>query len=194
MFTINSRVRSRSSITLTVGLLIALTLAGGVSFAAESPIRNIDVVLDGDRYRADVVMFAPVPLNIAWDVLTDFGHMSQWVPNVKESKATVTEPNVVMVEQQGVARFGIFSFPYSSVRKMQLNPQKTVKSTQIEGSMKQLESLMTLTPDGNGTRLNYHLEMVPAGLASAVLSKDFVQNELTEQFKAIIGEMVRRNR
>ena len=60
--------------------------------------------------------------------------------------------------------------------------------------MKQLESLMTLTPDGNGTRLNYHLEMVPAGLASAVLSKDFVQNELTEQFKAIIGEMVRRNR
>jgi hypothetical protein len=194
MFTINSRVRSRSSITRTVGLLSALTLASGLSFAAESPIRSIDVVQDSDRYRADVVMFAPVPLNVAWDVLTDFGHMAQWVPNVKESKATVTEPNTVMVEQQGVAKFGIFSFPYSSVRKMQLNPQKTVKSTQIEGSMKSLESLMTLTPDGNGTRLNYHLEMVPAGLASAVLSKDFVQNEITEQFKAIIGEMVRRNR
>ena len=193
MFTINSRVRSRFSTTRTLGLLGALIVASGVGAAVESPIRSIEVVQDSDRYRADVVMFAPVPLNVAWDVLTDFDHMAKWVPNLRESKGTVTEPNTVTVEQQGVAKFGIFSFPYSSVRKMQLNPQKTVKATQIEGSMKQLESLMTLTSDGNGTRLNYHLEMVPAGLASAVLSKDFVQNELTEQFKAIIGEMVRRN-
>jgi len=194
MFTINSRVRSRFSPTRTLGLLGALILASSVGAAVESPIRSIEVVQDSDRYRADVVMFAPVPLNVAWDVLTDFDHMAKWVPNLRESKGTVTEPNTVMVEQQGVAKFGFFSFPYSSVRKMQLNPQKTVKATQIEGSMKQLESLMTLTSDGNGTRLSYHLEMVPAGLASAVLSKDFVQNELTEQFKAIIGEMMRRNR
>jgi hypothetical protein len=53
---------------------------------------------------------------------------------------------------------------------------------------------MTLTPDGNGTQLQYHLEMVPTGLAAAVLSEDFLQHELTEQFTAIIGEMVRRNR
>lgn len=194
MFAIMSRTRSRFSNTRTFGPLAALILASGISAAAESPIRSIEVVQDSDRYRADVVMFAPVPLNIAWDVLTDFGHMAQWVPNVRESKATVTETNTVTVEQQGVAKFGIFSFPYTSVRKMQLNPQKTVKATQIEGSMRSLESLMTLTADGNGTRLNYHLEMVPAGLAAAVLSKDFLQHELSEQFTAIIGEMVRRNR
>jgi len=60
--------------------------------------------------------------------------------------------------------------------------------------MRRVESLMTLTPDGNGTQLQYHLEMVPTGLAAAVLSEDFLQHELTEQFTAIIGEMVRRNR
>jgi carbon monoxide dehydrogenase subunit G len=194
MFAIMSRALSRFSNTRTLGLLGAFILASGVSIAAESPIRSIDVVQDSDRYRADLVMFAPVPLNIAWDVLTDFDHMAKWVPNLRESKGTVSEPNVVLVEQQGVAKFGIFSFPYTSVRKMQLTPQKTVKATQVEGNMKQLESLMTLTPDGNGTRLNYHLEMVPAGLAATVLSKDFLQHELSDQFTAIIGEMVRRNR
>src|SRR5215472_5429294 len=131
MFTINSRVRSRFSTTRTLGLLGALILASGLGAAVESPIRSIEVVQDSDRYRADVVMFAPVPLNVAWDVLTDFDHMAKWVPNLRESKGTVTEPNTVMVEQQGVAKFGFFSFPYSSVRKMQLNPQKTVKATQI---------------------------------------------------------------
>ena len=194
MFNINSPVRSRSSTQRTLALLGAVIVASGVSFAADSPIRSIDVVQDSDRYRADLVMFAPVPLNVAWDVLTDFDHMAKWVPNLRESKGTVTEPNTVMVEQQGTAKFGIFSFPYTSVRKMQLTPQKTVKATQIEGNMKQLESLMTLTPDGNGTRLNYHLEMVPGGLAATVLSKDFLQHELSDQFTAIIGEMVRRNR
>lgn len=139
-------------------------------------------------------MFAPVPLNVAWDVLTDFDNMHRWVPNLKESKATATEANTVTVEQQGVAKFGIFSFPYTSVRQMQLNPQKTVKSTQVKGSMKELQSLMTLTPGSDGTQLNYHLEMVPQGPAALVLSKDFLDHELREQFTAIIGEMVRRHK
>jgi hypothetical protein len=77
---------------------------------------------------------------------------------------------------------------------MQLNPKKTIRATQLKGSMRELQSLMTLEPDGSATRLIYHLEMVPAGLAAAVLSKDFVQHEMTEQFTAIIDEMVRRNR
>jgi hypothetical protein len=42
--------------------------------------------------------------------------------------------------------------------------------------------------------MTYHLEMVPAGLAAAVLNKDFVQHELTEQFSAIVDEMIRRSK
>jgi carbon monoxide dehydrogenase subunit G len=176
-----------------VGTLAALALAGTVG-AAESPIRSIDIAQDSDRYIANVVMFAPVPINVAWDVLVDFDHMARWVPNVRESKATATEGNTVTVEQRGVAKFGIASFPYVSVRQMQLDPQKTVRATQVKGSMRSLESLMTVAADGGGTRLTYHLEMVPSGLAATVLSKEFLQHELTEQFTAIVEEMVRRNR
>ena len=175
-------------------VLAMLLFAGSVDAANESPIRSVDIVQDSDRYVANVVMFAPVPLNVAWDVLVDFDNMARWVPNVRESKATATEGNTVTVEQRGVAKFGIASFPYVSVRQMQLDPQKTVKATQIKGSMRSLESLMTLAADGGGTKLTYHLEMVPSGLAATVLSKDFLQHELSEQFTAIVGEMVRRNK
>jgi Polyketide cyclase / dehydrase and lipid transport len=122
----------------------AMILAGGAHAAGDSPIRTIDVVQESDRYKADVVMFAPVPANVAWDVLTDFDHMARWVPNVRESKVTATEANTVTVEQHGVAKFGLASFPYTSVRQMQLNPQTTVRATQIKGSMRELMSLMTL--------------------------------------------------
>jgi hypothetical protein len=171
-----------------------LCLAGGA--AADGPIRSIDVAeaQDTGGYVADVVMFAPVSRSIAWEVLTDFDHMAAWVPNVRESKSTAIEPNAVTLEQHGVAKFGLASFPYVSVRRMQLDPQRTVRSTQIKGSMRRLDSLMTLETEGNGTRLTYHVEIVPSGLAAAILSKEFLEHELSEQFGAIIAEMVRRNR
>jgi hypothetical protein len=40
----------------------------------------------------------------------------------------------------------------------------------------------------------YELEVVPSILASAVMSKDFLQYEIEEQFTAIVGEMVKRKR
>ena len=172
--------------------LLAVFLIARAAAATETPIRSIEIVQDSDRYVADVVMFAPVPAHVAWEVLTDFEHMAAWVPNVRESKVIERESDTVTVEQQGVAKFGLASLPYTSLRQLQLDPRRTVRSTQIKGSMRRLESLMTLTQDGNGTQLTYHLEMVPAGLAAAVLSKDLLRHELTEQFTAIIEEMIRR--
>jgi hypothetical protein len=49
-----------------------------------------------------------------------------------------------------------------------------------------------LEPEGKGTRIIYHLEIVPSVLAGAVMSKKFVEYEVGEQFTAIVGEMTRR--
>ena len=171
----------------------ALLLATRAFADAASGIRSIDIIHESDTYKATMVMSAPVPLSVAWEVLTDFENMSGWVPNVRESKVVSRDQNVVVIEQRGVARFGLASFPYTSVRKMELDPQKTVKSTQVKGSMKRVESVMTLAPDSDGTRLTYELQLVPAGLAAAVVSKDFLAHELTEQFSAIIAEMKKRS-
>jgi len=194
MSSTGSRWTTPPSARWAVTALVIWLVAGSVGAATEGPIRSIDIVQESGGYVANVVMFAPVPASVAWEVLTDFEHMAAWVPNVRESKVIAGETNTVTVEQQGVAKFGIASFPYTSVREMQLDPQRTVHSTQIKGSMRRLESLMTLLPEGNDTQLTYHLEMVPAGLAAAVLSKDFLKHELSEQFTAIVGEMVRRGR
>lgn len=171
---------------------LLMLVAVGTGAAAQSPIRSIEIAEKDGGYVADVVMAAPVPTTIAWDVLTDFDKMANWVPNVRESKVIARDGNTLEVEQQGVAKFGIASFPYVSARRMVLDPQKTVKATQIKGSMKRMESLMRVSADGAGTQLNYRLELVPSGLAAMALSKDFLKHELTEQFTAIIGEMVRR--
>jgi len=187
----NSLTRRRCCIGLTA---LACFASGGAFAQGKSPVRSIDVAQTDDGYVATVVMAAAVPSSIAWDVLTDFDNMAKWVPNLKESKIISRDGNTMTIEQKGTARFGLLSFPYTSVRKMELDPQKTIQATQVSGNMKRLMSLMKVSADGTGTRLDYRLEMVPSSIASAVLSPDFLKNELTEQFTAIVGEMVRRSK
>ncbi len=173
-------------------LTAMLLLAGNPSLAADSPIRSVDVTYDGNTYVLNAVMFAPVAQAVAWDVLTDFDHMAQWVPNVAESKVLKRDDNSVTIEQHGVAKYGAISFPYTTERKIDMKPMGAIDSLQTKGSLRRVASTLVLQPEGKGTRLTYHLEIEPSLLASALLSKDFLQHEVGEQFTAIIGEMVRR--
>jgi uncharacterized protein YndB with AHSA1/START domain len=189
-----SHGRNPSPRRWTFWAIAVFLLADSGHAATETPIRSIEIAHDSDAYVANVVMFAPVATDVAWQVLTDFDHMAEWVPNVRESKVIAREPNAVTIEQHGVAKFGVASFPYVSVRHIEAAPPRTIRSTQIQGSMRRLESLMTLAPEGNGSKLVYHLEMVPGAIAATVMSKEFLERELREQFGAIIDEMVRRSR
>jgi len=181
------RTHCRRCVHSLSALMLALIAAVSAFAQDRSPVRSFDIVQNNDGHVANVVMFAPVAPGIAWNVLTDFDNMQKWVPNVRESKVAARDGNTVTVEQKGVAKFGLLSFAYESSRRMQLDPQNTIQSTQVSGSMRRLVSLMKLSPDGAGTRLDYKLEIEPAGMAAAVMTKGFLQHELTEQFTAIVG-------
>jgi carbon monoxide dehydrogenase subunit G len=150
------------------------------------------VAFDDNTYVVSAVMFAQAPQSVAWDVLTDFDRLQGWVPNVSESKVIKREDSSVIVEQRGVAKYGAASFPYTTERKIDMKPPNAIKTAQLKGNMRRVESSIMLTPEGKGTRIDYHLEIVPSAFAGAVMNKKFVEHEVTEQFGAIVGEMVRR--
>lgn len=187
--------RPLAILTVWVWLVTATLLsASNTAVAEDSPVRSIDVNYADGVYVLDAVMLAPVAQSVAWDVLTDFDHMAQWVPNVSDSKILQRDDTSVTIEQRGVAKYGAATFPYTTDRKLVLNPPNMIKSNQLRGSLRRVESTMLLEPEGKGTRLVYHLEIVPSFLAAAILTKPFLEHEVSEQFTAIIAEMVRRAR
>ncbi|MEO8344667.1 MAG: SRPBCC family protein [Betaproteobacteria bacterium] len=175
-------------------MLALLALACTPAIAADSPIRSLDVAFEGDAYIVNAVFFAPASQTVAWDVLTDFENLAKWVPNVTESKVIKRTDTSVFVEQRGVARYGAASFPYTTERRIDLKPPAGIKTAQLKGNMRRVESAIMLEPDGQGTRIVYHLEIVPSTFAGAVMSKKFVEHEVGEQFSAIVGEMTRRTK
>jgi carbon monoxide dehydrogenase subunit G len=173
-------------------VLSSFLLAFNALAAESSYVRSIAVTRDGDLYKCDAVLFAPVRQALAWEVLTDVDHMADWVPNLRQSRVLKREADVAYIEQVGLAQFGFLSFNFTTERRLEMKRPHSIKSTQTRGSANRYSSFLRLSPEAGGTRLDYHAEFEPGLLASIVLSRDFLEHEIGEQFTGMIGEMVRR--
>jgi len=169
---------------------LALGLASGV--AAESAVRSVEVQSIGEAYVIDLVMWTPVARELAFEVLVDFEHVANWTPNIRESRVLRRDVDRVTVEYQGSVRFGPLMVPFTTVRDVAFSAPAVIESTQIRGTMKRHQSRIGLTPEGAGTRLDYHVEMVPSAMAAPLLSKGRLEQELRENFDAMAAEMLRR--
>ena len=118
--------------------------------------------------------------------------MATFVPNLAASRAVVRSGNRVRLQQRGVARFGPLAFPFESQREIELVPIEVIRSRQTVGSMRHLVSLTTLSADGEGTRIDYHVEVDPGALYPSFVTQTFLKDEVAEQFAAIEREMRRR--
>ncbi len=188
--------RSRRSAWRQAFRIAATAAAAAIAAAtgaAEPPRVEIDLRQAGRTFVVDATFTAPVPLAVAWDVLTDFEHMDAFVPNLADSRIVARDGNRLTILQHGVARFGPLAMRFESERLVTLAPPATIQSTQVRGSMEKLDSTTTFAPEGPDTRLTYHVEAIPGALYPDFVARRFLRHEIAEQFDAIVREMVRRH-
>jgi carbon monoxide dehydrogenase subunit G len=174
-------------------LLIAFLLLSAPASPAETEFRRITVTPKGDGYFCDSEMVISVPPALAFEVMTDYDSMAKWVPNLRSSRVVKREGAVVHVEQVGIARFGPLSFDFTMVRRGELDPPKGIALEQVQGTLRRYRSRVLFAQERGATRLTYLVEIEPGLLLGAILSKDFIEHEIREQFEAIAAEMVRRH-
>lgn len=143
-------------------------------------------------FVVDVVMHTSVRPAQAWAVLTDFEHMAAFVPNLKSSSVLERGDGLLKVLQQGVARYGVFSANFESLREIRLTPYSEIRAHGLGGNIQRMESLMRLEPEGSGTRLSYHAEALPGFWFPPMIGPALVRHETAEQFSALLDEMQRR--
>lgn len=160
--------------------------------AADENVRRVTVTPGADGYYCEAVMVVPVSVTTAFSTMTDFDTMAKWVPNLRQSRVTKREGNVVWIEQVGVAQFGPLSVDFSSERRLELSPPRIITSELVKGTVKRYRSTLYLTPDRGGTKVTYRVEIDPGPIVGLVVSAEFIRHEISEQFAAIADEMVRR--
>ena len=154
---------------------------------------DVETVFDNGTYRGNFRFHVPVPLKTAWEVLTDFDRMADFVPNVESSRFLTREGNSALVAQRGKLDFGPFTIRYESERRIEMRAAEgLILARAVGGTTKYMQSEMRLLADARGTELNYRVEMIPDRWIPSSIGVGFMRHELAEQFSAIAREMVRR--
>lgn len=183
------RIAPRLAVWLSIGLLLSPSLA---AFAADPEIA-VAVEKRGSAFIIDATIDFPVPLRTAWEVLTDFDNMTAILSNLSVSRITArTGSSTLLVQQRGVARYGIFSYPFASEREIQLEPMKRILARQLSGNAQSFVSELQLASGGNGTAARYHAEATPESGFARIFGGPFIKHEIEEQFAAMGAEMLRR--
>jgi hypothetical protein len=182
----------RSGLSLLLLLLACLLGGYGRGALAAEPAVVLTVAQAEEGFIVDATMEVAVSQAIAWDVMTDFEHMSAIFSNVKASRVIRREGNTLVTRQEGVARFGFLSMPYDSEREIRLEPMRRILARDVGGSLKSMESETLIQPNEQGVHIRYHAEIVPDSFLGRLFGPAFAGHVIEEQFLAMAGEMLRR--
>lgn len=175
----------------TLALLCLVCLTSRTSFSAGP---NVDVTVSegGGGFIVDATIDAPVAVQTAWEVLVDFDHMTAVMSDLTTSRVVSREGHVLIVKQEGVAKYGWLWYSFQSEREISLDPMKRIVAKNLPGTVDRMEGETKLTQTGGGVQIKSHAIMVPDSIFARMFGASFVRHEIEEQFTFMVAEMKRR--
>ena len=143
--------------------LALLAAPAGAASAAEELAVSVERKGAWFAVRAHAMVAAPVAL--VWQVLTDYENIPQFIPGIARSVLLMRAQDRVLLEQQGEARFFLFSFPIVVRYEVQEAAPHWLASRAVSGNLRRMSGRYDLNPNaaragvpidytrGNTTRL-----------------------------------------
>lgn len=129
----------------------------------------------------------PKPIEQVWNVITDYEHLADFVPNLTSSKLIPNEEGRIRLEQIGAQCFLKFKFCARVVLDMTETFPNEVSFAMKEGDFKHFVGAWKLEPSGDNqsTQLSYDLFVKPPLAMPATLIEHHICNNLTANMLAI---------
>ena len=110
------------------------------------------------------------------------------------SRVARRDGDFLVVRQEGIARFGLFSYPFQVEREVRLEPMKRILTRNMSGSLKRMESEVRLIPASKEQlmQIAYRAEFVFDSVIAGLFGASFLRHEVEEQFLLMTAEMKRR--
>lgn len=200
-FAVWERWRHIAALSLPLGLLLSIGHAGAQS------LPTVTVERDGDTFFVRARASVPVDPRIAWETLTDYEHMRDFLPNVERSKVIARQGPRLTVEHSGQfplfffdipvrVRLGVVQQPYERI-VARSEPGEVNGAPQTLRSFSGRYDLAVITLERRaGVRLEYESRFELAEPLPLILGDLFgtamVTKAVRAQFEAMLREMTRR--
>ncbi|MEI7969955.1 MAG: SRPBCC family protein [Betaproteobacteria bacterium] len=176
-------------LALALGLWLPAALA--VSPGAD---RVFTVTRERGEFVVEGHLLAAVSPAVAWAVLTDYDHMSEFVIDLVVSRVLERSGERLRVQQRGYSRFGPMRFEYDVEREVLLTAERLIQSRGVRGNLKKFEMETRLEAEAQGVRIHYRAVIVPDFWIPPLLGPALMRRQAEAQFDALLAEMDRRSR
>ena len=148
----------------------------------------------GERIELNVWLEVPSPIQLVWDVMTDYGSAERFIRNVRHSEAIPLGPDKLLVNQVGWLSWGILGTSIQTSYEIELHPalhQLTGKL--VSGDLTSMDMTANLLASGaHRTILFYGLKVEPGSWISYFLAENALRRQARDSFEDLAQEMQRR--
>src|SRR4029077_19817036 len=141
----------------------------------------------------DVDVPVNAPLAVAWEVLTDYDHMTEFIANLQSSSVQARDGQKLQVYQKGKAERGLLSITFENVREVQLVPYQEIRSRLISGDLKASQFTTRVVADGKQVHIINSGRYTPKIWVPPFIGPALIEAETRKQFGEIRTEILRRN-
>jgi ribosome-associated toxin RatA of RatAB toxin-antitoxin module len=176
---------------------LALAFALAFTLTAARPAAAANITVDAERDGESIDIRASAVLNAdaatAWQVLTDYGRYTDFVPDLHLSRVVARRGATVTVEQSGDAALWLFRMPLDITFEINEIPPYRLQSRAVAGSLRALTSSYALTPAASGLRLDYVGRAAPGYALFGRIEQAVIEHNVARQFQALADEIERQS-
>ena len=172
---------------------ITLVVAPDLVRAAAAGAIETRIERQGEYITVNASVLMQVNERIAWEVLSDYGNLAQFIPDMKTSRVVSRDGNRVVVEQKG--EFGFFFYRQSVdvVIEIVEEPRRRIDARRVSGNIRDLETHYELKASDAGVKLDYVGRFIPEFSVPPLFGLPMVRRIVERRFRAMVEEIVRRD-
>ena len=174
-------------------LFLVLAAATGLVRGAAALAIEAQIERQGEYITVNASALMQVDARIAWEVLSDYDHLAQFIPDMKISRVVSRDGNRVRVEQKGDFGFFFYRQPVEVMLEVVEEPQRRIDARRISGNIRDLETRYELKASDAGVKLDYVGRFIPEFSVPPFFGMAMVRRVIERRFRAMVEEIVRRD-
>lgn len=184
-----------SALSVRAGVArLAVAWALCVSLTATAQQLSIESAAQGGVVTVRASAEMQVDPRTVWDVISDYDHLAEFIPDMKSSRVVQRDGDTVIVEQTGDSGFLFFRQPIAVRLLVVEYPTRRILAHALGGNLREMEGRYELENLATGAvRLLYEGRVVPDFPVPPIFGTMLMRSELSRQFTAMVKEIMRRD-
>ena len=133
-----------------------------------------------------------VDVATAWQVLTDYDHLAEFVPDMRTSRVLSGAGGRLLLQQQGEAKFLLFKSRIDVILEVEESPPARLRFHAVGGNMKQMHGEWRVSAADAGITLVYAAELEPGFWVPPLIGSALMRRDISRQIGGVVQEMLKR--